>query len=102
MFESLVDALDGLATKCKAQMKKKFWEIRTIVKSKLIEVFSALNQRRYQNESVLEIEDGGIKEGEQDGTTQFLHKQNNKFTDFHDHLEKNSNILPCFNFNSAK
>ena len=43
--ESIFNALDGLATKSKAQMELKFLVIETSVKSK-VDLFFAINQRR--------------------------------------------------------
>ena len=62
MFESLVEALDQLATQSKAQMKLKFLETETSVKSKLNQTFSTPNQRRCRMEPVLELEHGCIEE----------------------------------------
>ena len=59
-------------------MKSKFLEIDTSVKSKLIQIFSALNQRRCCKEPVLEYEDECIEEEKEKGvSTQFLQTQKN-------------------------
>ena len=62
LVESFVDALDGLATQSKAQMKLKLLKIETSAKTKLIEFSLAPNQRRHRNESQLELEDDCNKE----------------------------------------
>ena len=82
-------------------MKIKFLEIETSVKSKLNQMFSALNQRRCPKEPVLEFEDECIEE-EQDVSTQFLQPQKNQLFDLQDHLERYCNVLPVFGFNNAK
>ena len=60
LVESFNDALDGLATQSKAQMKLMSLQIETRVKSKPNQFFSALNQRQCHKEPVLEIEPGCI------------------------------------------
>ena len=55
LVESFFDALDELATQSKAQMKLKFLEIETSVKSKFNQVFSTLNHRCCRKEPVLEF-----------------------------------------------
>ena len=62
LFESFVDALDGLATWSKAQMTLNVLEIETSVQRKLNQLFSALNQRRCREEPVLQFEDECIEE----------------------------------------
>ena len=59
--ESFVDALDGLATHNKIQLKLKFLQIVTSVKRKLNQVFSTLNQLRCRKQPVLEFEDECIE-----------------------------------------
>ena len=103
LVESFVGALDGLATPSKAEMKLKFLQKETIVKSKLNQVFSALNQRHCRKEPVLEFEDECIEqEEEQDVSTQFLQTQKNQIKNLHDLLGRFCNVLPVFGSNSAK
>ena len=64
--ECFLDALDGLATKSKAQKGLKFLEIETSWKSKHNQIFSALNHRRCRTEPVLEFRDGCIEEEEEE------------------------------------
>ena len=61
LVELFLDALDGLATQSKAQMKLKLLEIETSVKSTLKEFFSALIPCRCRKEPVLEFEDECIE-----------------------------------------
>ena len=60
--ESIFNALDGLATNSKAQMKLKFLVIETSVKSQVDLFFSAVNQCRCDKKPVLEFEVGCIEE----------------------------------------
>ena len=46
MVESFIDAVESLATQSKAQMKLKFLEIETAIKSKLSRILQALSERR--------------------------------------------------------
>ena len=102
LIESFVDAIDGLATQRKAQMELKVLEIGTSVKSKLIQIFSTLGQRRCRKEPVLEFKDKCIEEEEQDLSLQFLKTQKNQCFDLQDHLERYCNVPPVFGFNNAK
>ena len=55
--ESFVGAVEGLATQSKAQMKMKFLEVETAIKSKLIRTLESLKERRCRNQRVFEFED---------------------------------------------
>ena len=93
LMESLVDALDGLATQSKAQMKLMSLENETRVKSKLNQTSSILNHRPCRKEAVLEFEDACIeKQEEEDVLTQFLQTQKNQIVDLQDHLDKYRNL----------
>ena len=74
LIESFVDALDALATQSKMQVKLILLEIETSVKSKLNQIFSALNHCRCRKEPYLEFEKECIEEEEEeeDGSTQFF------------------------------
>ena len=61
LVDTFVDALDGLATQSETQMKLKFLEIETGMKSKLNQTFAALNHRRCRKEPVKEFEDECIE-----------------------------------------
>ena len=52
--ESLLNAVEGLATQSKAQMKLKFFEVETTIKSKLNRTLESLNERRCCKQRVLE------------------------------------------------
>ena len=68
-------------------MKLKFLEIETIVKVKLNQNFSALNQCRCRKQPVLEIENEFIGEKkEKKLSTQFLQTRKNQLIDSQDHL----------------
>ena len=55
--ESLIDAVEGLATQSKTQMELKFLEVETTSKSKLTRTLESLNERRCSNQRVFEFED---------------------------------------------
>ena len=80
LFASFVDALVGLATQSKPQIKIKLLECETSVKSKLSQISSALNQRRCREEKLLEFEDGcnAEEEEQQDIWTQSLQSKNSQ------------------------
>ena len=104
LVESFFHALEGLATQSKAEMRLKFLEIETNVKSTLNQFFFALNQRRCRKEAVLEFEDGCIEaeEEEQDVSTQFLQTKKYYFCDLQNHLEKYCTVLSSLWFQQRK
>ena len=57
LVESFIDAVEGLATQSKAQMKLKFLEIETAIKGKLSRTLESLNERRCRNQRGFEFED---------------------------------------------
>ena len=102
MVESFIDAVEGLATESRAQMKLKFLETETAIKSKLTRTQESLNERRCRNRRVFEdhcFEDDN--EGK-DASTQFLQMQKNQLIELQEHVEPHCNVLPVFGFNSAK
>ena len=96
--------LDRLATQSKTQKKWKFPEIETRGKTKVNQIFSFFNHRRFRKEAVLEFEDDCIQkeEEEQYVSTQFSKTHKNPLIDLQDHLEIYQNVHPVFGFNSAK
>ena len=104
LVESFIDAVEGLATQSKAQMKLKFLEVETAIKSKLTRTLESLNERRYHNQRVFEFEDHCFEDDdeEEDVSTQFLQMQKNQLIELQEHLERYCNVLPVFGFNSAK
>ena len=104
LVESFIDAVEGLATQSKAQMKLKFLEIETAIKSKLTRTLESLNERRCRNQRGFEFEDHCFEDDneEKDASTQFLQKQKNQLIELQEHLERYCNVLPVFGFNSAK
>ena len=104
LVESILDAVEGLATQSKAQMKLKFLEIETAIKSKLTRILESLNERRCRNQRVFEFEDHCYEDDneEKDGSTQFLQMQKNQLIELQEHLERHCNVLPVFGFNSGK
>ena len=80
LVESFIDAVEGLATQSKAQMKLKFLEIETAIKSKLTRTLESLNECRCRNQRVFEFEDHCFEDDneEKDASTQFLQMQKNQ------------------------
>ena len=104
LVASFIDAVEGLALQGKAQMKLKFLEIETAIKSKLTRTLESLNERRCRKQSVFEFEDHCFEDDneEKDASTQFLQMQKNQINELQEHLERYCNVLPVFGFNSAK
>ena len=104
LVESFIDAVEGLATKSKTQMKLKFLEVETAIKSKLTRTLESLNERRYRNQRVFEFGDHCFEDDneEKDASTQFLQMQNSQLIELQEHLERYCSVLPVFGFNSAK
>ena len=104
LVESFIDAVEDLATQSKAQMKLKFLETETAIKSKLTRTLESLKERRCRNQRVFEFEDHCFEDDseERDASTQFLQMQKNQLIEFQEQLERYYNVLPVFGFNCAK
>ena len=104
LVESFIDAVEGLATQSKAHMKSKFLEKETAIKSKLTQTLESLNECRCRNQSVFEFEDHCFEDDneEKDASTQFLQMQKNQLIELQEHLERYCNVLPVFEYYSAK
>ena len=104
LVESFIDAVEGLATQSKSQMKLNFLERETAIKSKLSRILESLNERGCGNQRVFEFEDHCFEDDneEKDASTQFLQMQKNQLIELQEHLEHYCNVLPVFGFNSAK
>ena len=104
LVESFIDAVEGLALQSKAQMKLKFLEIETAIKSKLSRTLESLNERRCRYQRGFEFKDHCFEDDneEKDASTQFLQMQKNQLIELQEHLERYCNVLPVFGFNSAK
>ena len=104
LIESFIDAVEGLATQSKAQRKMKFLEVETAIKSKLTRTLESLNERPCRNQRVFDFEDHCLKDEneEKDASTRFLLMQKNQLIELQEHLERYCNVLPVFDFNSAK
>ena len=97
--ESFIDTVADLSTQSKAQMKLKFLEVETAIKSNRTRTLESLNERRCQNQRVFEFEDYNE---EKDASTQFMQMQKSQLIELQKHLERYCNVLPVFGFNSAK
>ena len=104
LVESIIDAVEGLATQSKAQMKLKFPETETAIKSQLTRTLESLSERRCRNQRVFEFEDHCFEDDneETDASTQLLQMQKNQLIELQEHLERYCNVLPVFGFISAK
>ena len=104
LVESFIEAVEGLATQSKVQLKLKFLEIETAIKSKLTRTLESLNERRCRNQRVFDFEDHCFEDDneEKDASTQFLRMQKNQLIELQEHLERYCNVLPVFGFESAK
>ena len=103
LVESFIDAVEGLATQSKTQMKVKFLEIETAIKSKLSRTLESLNERRCRN-CGFEFKDHCFEDDneEKDASTQFLQMQKKQLIELQEHLQRYCNVLPVFGFNSEK
>ena len=104
LVESFIDAVEGLATQSKAQMKLNYLEIETAIKSKMTRILESLNERRYLNQRVFEFKDHCFEDDneEENASTQFWQMQKNQLIELREHLECYCNVLPVFGFSSEK
>ena len=104
LLESFNDAVEGLVTQSKTQMKLKFVEMETAIKSKLTRTLESLNERRCRNQRGFEFEDHCFEDDkeEKEASTQILQIQKNQLIELQEHLERHCNVLPVFGFNGAK
>ena len=104
LVETFINAVEGLATQSKAQMKLKFLEIEIAIKSKLTRTLESLNERRYRNQHVFEFKDQCFEDDneEKDASTHFLQMEKNQLIELQEHLERYCNVLPVFGFNCRK
>ena len=101
--ESLIDAVEVLATQSKTQMKLNFLEVETANISKLTQTLESLNEHRCRNQRVFEFEDQFFEDDNEkkDASTQFFQLQKNKLIERQEHLERYCNVLPVSEFISA-
>ena len=104
LVESFIDAVEGLGTQSKTQMKLNFLEIETAIKSKLTRTLESLNERLCRNQRVFDFEEHCFEDDneEKDSSTQFLQMQKNRLIELQEHLERYCNLSPVFGFKSAK
>ena len=72
LVESFFDALDGLAAQSQTQVKLKFLDIESSVKSELNQIFSTPNQRRCRKAQSLKFEHECVEDEEKDLSTGFF------------------------------
>ena len=86
------------------EMRSKFLENENNIKKRLHTFFSVLNERVSFNKiEATEYEDECIEnEEETDASTHFLRIQKNQLIDLMQHLERYTNTLPVFGFNSGR
>ena len=85
-------------------MKLSFIDVDTAIKIKLCAILEQLDQRRDRVERVSIFVDNCVveQEEEKDLSTHFLQMQKNQLIDLQEHFERYCNVLPVFEFNSAK
>ena len=93
-----------LLAKNKDEMRSKFLEIENNIKNRLHTIFSILNERGSLSKSeAREYEDECIEDEEEtDRSTHFLRIQKNQLIDLIQNLERYTNALPVFGFNSGR
>ena len=103
LISSFFNALEGLATQSKAQMKLNFIEVETGINIKLCAILEQLNQRCNWAERVSNfVYDCIAEEEEKDLSTKILEVQKNQLVDLQEQFRRYCNVSPVFGFNSAK
>ena len=105
LVSSFISAFEGLATRSKAQMKLRFFEVKAAIMIKLSSVWEQLNRRNKQRERVSDFEyDESFKDTaeEKEFLTQFIQMQKNQLIQLKEHLKRYCHTLPVFGLNSAK
>ena len=104
LVESFIDAVEGLATQSKAQMKLKILEVETAIKKKLTRTPESLIEHRCRNQWVFECEDECFEDDNEEkvASTQFLQMQKYQWLELQEHLERYCNVSLVFGFNTAK
>ena len=102
--QPLIIDLELLAEKNKTEIRSKYLEIENNIKTRLHTIFSILNERVSFNKiEAREYEDECIEnEEETDASTHFLRIQKNQLIDLMQHLERYTNTLTVFGFNSGR
>ena len=98
LIASFIGALQNLASQSKAKMKNFFPDIETTIKIKLgsnLEKLTHCHNRRKQADLV-------VCDNKKCSSTQFLQIQKNQLFDLQESLKDFCNVLPVFDFNSAK
>ena len=103
IFEFVAN-LELLAEKNKTEMRSKFLEAENNIKKRLHTIFSILIERvSFTKSESREYEDECIEnEEETNASTHFLRIQKNQLIDLMQHLERYTNTLPVFGFNSDR
>ena len=104
LVHSFIDAVEGLATQSKTQMKLKFLEVETTIRSKLTRTLESLNERRCRKQRVFEFKDHCIEDDneEKHTSTEFLQMRKNQLLELQEHLECYCNVLPVFGFSKLR
>ena len=98
LVTSFIGALENLVLQSKAIMKNFFFDIETTINIKLGSIFEKLTQRHNRREQAdLDDCDNGTC-----SSTQFLQIQKKQLIDLQELSERYCNVLPIFDFNSAK
>ena len=104
LVESFLDAVENLVTQSKTQLKLKFLEVETTIKSQLTRTLESLSELRCRKQCVFKFQDHcfEVENVRKDASTQFLQKQKNQLIELQEHLERYCTVLPVFGFNSPK
>ena len=102
LVPSFIGAIEILASKSKAKMKKLFRDIKTTIKIKPGSILEKLTQRHNVRENARLDKSQDDYDNEICASTQFLQIEKNQLTDLQESLERYCNILPVFGSNSAK
>ena len=96
--------MELLAEKSKVEMRSKLVETENNIKKRLHTSFSIPNQRgSFSKSEARDYEDQYIEEEEEtNASTHFLRIQKNQLIDLMQHLERYTNTLPVFGFNSGR
>ena len=102
LFESFIEALENLASQCKAKMKNLFLDIRTTIRIKLCSILEKLTQRHNRRESARFDMSQDDSDNEICASTHFLQIRRNQLIEVQESLDRYCNVLTVFGFNSAK
>ena len=102
LLAPFIGALENLASRSKAKMKKLFHDIETIINIELGSIFEKFSQPHNRREQARFDMSQYDCDNDVCASTQFLQIQQNQLFDLQKSLERYCNVLPVFGSNSAK